>query len=705
MDGRLPDLVELALALMLTSCALLAPATGSRIFTRLRVLALPLARRPRLLVLLSGLIPIVIRLALLPIVPVPLPRTMEEHNHLLQADTYTHWRLANPPHPLGALFHSFQTIQWPTYVSSRPPLSSLFFFLGDLLFHSPFLGNLLGVGILAACFSWLLLGWTSRMWAVLGSFLVICHLCIFGWWTDSFWAPIVTILGGVILLGLVSRIQRKPKLVHALGFTIGTALIAGTRPYEGFFYVAAIAVFLLIRICSKSQRSELPHTLRAFVIPAIVGCILIAAGQIHYNQATTGHAGMMPYQIWRESQTAVSSFLWQPILPKTQHLYYTADIAFRDWEVASAAMLHGHPLTTLDILIGRHSSSLRDIIGPMLFLPFLCAPVLAGATRIRPSRRALIALALPLPFIALIVWSFPGRKLLLCAALLNLESLLFLIWRWKERSLRFPLLLVFLGALITSASTFYMNNYFLPYVGAVILLVVTGLRNLSSWDKTRHTGAALSGFLFLGCLLMPLLEIGAAVAKHPLYSGSDMGRFDYAPDKTPAEAAALPQFASGRHLVMVRPWGERARNSTLDLVWNSADPDSQRIVWARDLRPDWTAAAHAYYPDRTMWVLDVSDDSSILQPYPINELTTPAPLASLPNPDKEIVLRHAGRAVEPAIANPTLSASPPSPSRPSAAPASSLNVHSTYVRRDTHAPAPVSRPPSSESATQSEPNP
>jgi hypothetical protein len=183
-----------------------------------------------------------------------------------------------------------------------------------------------------------------------------------------------------------------------------------------------------------------------------------------------------------------------------------------------------------------------------------------------------------------------------------------------------------------------MNNYFLPYVPAVILLTVMGLRNLSHWDRGRGTGASLAGVLSLGCLVMLLLQIGAGALNHPRFGTSDLGRFDVPRHNLPSEIATELDSIPGMHLVLVRSSGEflRTGGSTSELVWNLADTDSQRIVWAHDTNPEWTAVAVRYYKGRHVWLAEQSVSAFRLVPYPIDKLPPPPLLSTLPMPDRDI---------------------------------------------------------------------
>ena len=155
------DFLELALAALLLVLALVSRPW-------IEPFARKLAPKTGWCMLLLALLPVALRLALLPHHPVPSPDVYDEFGHLLVADTLLHFRLANPPHPLHQFFETFFVLQTPTYASIYPIGQGLTLAIGRAIFGLPWAGVLLSTAAMCALCYWMLRGWTTPEWALLG---------------------------------------------------------------------------------------------------------------------------------------------------------------------------------------------------------------------------------------------------------------------------------------------------------------------------------------------------------------------------------------------------------------------------------------------------------------------------------------------------------------------------------------------------------
>src|ERR1051326_25975 len=168
--------IELCLTLVGVAIAFIHPHIAERGFARLEGQMGILARRRFLSICLVGLLSLGLRLALLPVLPIPQPGVQDEFSHLLLADTLVHGRLANPTHPMWVHFETFHENWRPTYTSMYFPGQALFLAMWQVIFGHPFWGVWLSAGLMCAAICWALQEWISPEWALLGGFLVVLRI-------------------------------------------------------------------------------------------------------------------------------------------------------------------------------------------------------------------------------------------------------------------------------------------------------------------------------------------------------------------------------------------------------------------------------------------------------------------------------------------------------------------------------------------------
>jgi hypothetical protein len=110
-------------------------------------------------------------------------------------------------------------------------------------------------------------------------------------------------------------------------------------------------------------------------------------------------------------------------------------------------------------------------------------------------------------------------------------------------------------------------------------------------------------FVFQSCAVVKHAWVDRPVGKSFRFS------MDRHQRKTALEAEA------GNHLVIVRYGPEH--NFEQEWVFNDADIDGARIVWARDLGDDQNQNLLHYFSDRQVWLLEVDKKTSRISRIPL----------------------------------------------------------------------------------------
>src|SRR5258708_1440750 len=495
-----------------------------------------IARKRGLAVLLTGVIPLAIRALLLPLMPIPKPRIHDEFSYLLAADTFAHGRLVNAPHPRWVHFESMHILVRPVYASIFPVAQGLVLAAGQVLGRRPWTGVWLSMGLMCAALCWMLQGWVTPGWALLGGVLAAARFGVFSYWMNSYFGGATAPIGGALLLGALPRIFRRQRWTDAAVMAAGVAILANSRPYEGMILSLLAAAPLILWAWRGMAR------LRVILPPFVLILGVTAAAMGYYCSRFSGNPFLLPYSLYRGGFTMAPHFVWQSPRPEPVYYHRVLRDFYTGWEMASYADARANhsPHGVFD----KAKSYWRFYFGPALTIPLVTIP-----------------------------------------------------WLWKRRRARCLLLALVLFSAGLAVEVLHAPHYAAPATGLALLLVVEALRHLRlcRWRGRRVGTVLVSGALLAGVLFPPYRT---ATAGH----GEERARIL-------SQLEATPE----RHLVIVR---YRLDHDTgYEWVYNAADIDNSRVVWAREMDPTSNQTLLRYFNGHRVWLVEPDATPARLSPY------------------------------------------------------------------------------------------
>ena len=531
------DYLELLLGALLVAAALVWRP-------RIEARAGKLAERTVWSMALLAALAVSLRLVLLPHHPAPTPDVYDEFSHLLVADTLRHFRLANPMHPMHRFFETFFVLQEPSYSSIYPLGQGMALALGWTVFGHPWAGVLLATAAFCALCYWMLRGWTTPGWALAGGTLAVMEFGPLSQWTNGYWGGSLAAAAGCLVFGALPRLRQRYRRRDAVLLGLGLGIHFLTRPYESIFLGMAVVLFFVpVLGAAGVWRRLLPAA-------AVVG--LVAAPAIGLtlwqNQQVTGSWTTLPYSLSQYQYGVPTSLTIQPNpiphrqLTAEQQLDYRMQTSFRP-------------------------SGGENIVTYLERLEY----------RVRFYRFYLLA---PL-YLALVTF----------------------LAAFGEYRFAWVALTLALFALGTNLFPAFQVHYIAAATCLFVLMSVTGLERLGRLNiGGRAVGAEAARIVFLFCVAQFLFwyglhvfdtgEVSLAMRPYETWDNINHGN----PERRIAVNRQLSEVPGGL-LVFVRYAPQHLFQE--EWVWNAADIDGARVVWARDLGPEENQKLRDYYPDRT----------------------------------------------------------------------------------------------------------
>lgn len=239
-------------------------------------------------------------------------------------------------------FESFHIIHEPSYTAKYPPLQSLTLAVGQWLGH-PIIGVCLASGVSIAALVWMLYGWLPKEIRWLAWLIAVTHPSFHFFFAHSYMGGAVAITGASLLLGAFPRLDEKLKPSLAVAAGIGILLLANSRPFEGLFLTAAVAIGLGFRM--MQQQWNRIQFAKQIVAPTTITLFIGAVGMLGYNHQVTGDMLTMPYQVHEQSYGWNPIFIWQVAGEKPDYRheamerFFKADKEVTELEYASSQLI------------------------------------------------------------------------------------------------------------------------------------------------------------------------------------------------------------------------------------------------------------------------------------------------------------------------------------------------------------------------------
>ncbi len=565
------EILECGLTAMAAALAFAFPRLGSGWFARIERAFAWLAQRQGLAVAGVGLSVIVLRVAILPLFPVPLPFVPDDFSFLLACDTFVHGRLSNPTPAMWTHFESIHITMLPTYQSMYFPGQGLLLAASKVIFGNPWIGLLIASALMCAALCWMLQAWLPPSWALLGGAIAVLRLGVFSYWTNTYHAGgSLGALGGALILGGLPRLMRTARMRYAVLMGIGIAILVLTRPYEGILLCLPVG-FALVRWMVKGKNRPRPAVLARMTAAPLLFGIAAVAWMGYYDYRAFGNPLTPPYTVNRNTYAIAPYYIWQHTRPEP-HYRYAEIRSFYEKQKGEMGFY-----TQLHSLKGFVPHTLEKVAFTFLFY-------------------SNFALLVPLIMVTRV---------------------------FRDRRIRFLIVCTLVLASGMVIEIYLLPHYVAPFTAAFYAIGLQAMRHLRVWKpEGKPVGLAMVRLTVTICVLLAGLRLfaqplGMAPAEWPPsnWNFTWIGPEHYGTARALIETR-LSQLPEGQ-LAIVRYGPDH--NPLDEWVYNGADIDGSKVIWARDGDPAGEAELIHYYRDRQVWLVEPDAIPARVSQYAIEE--------------------------------------------------------------------------------------
>ena len=459
--------------------------------------------------------------------------------------------------PTHPMWMSFETfnVNWIPTYCSMYPPAQGLFLAIGQLLGNPWFGVLLANGAMCAAVVWMLQAWIPARWAFLAGILTAIQFCISSYWINGYWGGAVAATGGALVLGAAGRIRRRAHWRHALLLGLGIAILANTRPFEGLMACIPTGAYLLWWMWGRIKTKDDWRTRTTQILIPLLTGMVLLLA-------------FMAYYNWRLTGSA----LMMPHVWNTQN-YESARYFL--WQGLKPALHYRNPQFE-----GFYNGWSRGYYHK------------SWPETLRLTKDKAVMLAT----------YFLGKP----------EWLLlpFLPFALRDRKTRFLVITLLIGGVGVFLTIWGHPHYAAPILGVVFGIVVQAMRHLNTIQlKGRRLGSLV--------VRVVVVVLFVVVLDRAVNHKRDLDE-----RRTPSLVQRVViedqlKGVPGKHLIMVRY--KPRHDYHLEWVYNGAEIDSGKILWAREMDPAQNRRLLDYFKDRQIWLFqpdELDRGREQLKPYP-----------------------------------------------------------------------------------------